>query len=162
MPPSLLFSTKAAFAPSNAAFRAQAIPPEPPPITSRSNAARDAVIFTRLRHLAKSPPQSTIMAMGKILVGVGVLLLTHAALSAVQRTYVGITLSHCNDVFSVFLCMRYVLLVVGSNLDRSFLKLTEDEYTGLPTDVSVHCYVVGTYLKYSYGRYQWSVCSVEY
>lgn len=51
------------------------------------------------------------MAVGKLLLGIGVLFLAHAALSAVQH--------------------------------RSFLKLTDDDYTGLPTDISVECLIGG-------------------
>lgn len=93
VPPSLLHSTNAAFAPSDAAFRAHARPPEPPPITSKSNAARLVILLTAIILILFSLhhylfPRPNAMAVGKLLLGTGVLLLTHAALSAVQRTHV--------------------------------------------------------------------------
>ena len=65
VPPSLPCSIRATFAPSWLALRAQPRPPEPPPITSRSRAARDAIFCSRFDERALKPSYTyTQLAVG--------------------------------------------------------------------------------------------------
>ena len=76
----------------------------------------------------------------KLLLFLGLLLMFHAAYSAVQRKqYIYSALKESWPVYCA-LCVPC--------LDRSFLKLAEEEYTGLPSDVSEPysmVYVPGVY-----------------
>lgn len=60
VPPSLPCSIRATFAPSWLALRAQPRPPEPPPITSKSRAARDAIFCSRFDERALKPSYTYI------------------------------------------------------------------------------------------------------
>ena len=69
----------------------------------------------------------------------GLVLLGHAVYSAVQRTYIFPDYIHTGSVMFLILAHhKFILYSLEYSLlsDRSFLILAEEEFNGLPNDVS--------------------------
>ena len=83
------------------------------------------------RHTA---PAVEMGRVGRGLVLLGLVLLGHAVYSAVQRMYTFPDYIHTGNV--MFLILAHLKQIMFSSSDRSFLILAEEEFIGLPNDVS--------------------------
>lgn len=78
-------------------------------------------------------------AFQKLVLGFGLMSLAHAAYSAAQRMLI-------YNILIILHVIEKIILLLIEFVDRSYLRITEQEFTTLPLDVSIfikcHEYVV--------------------